>query len=177
MNHYRQSILLFGFALPLLVAGLVVGTFAYFRGKVIASFENKSTHFSSYERERQTCLGLEAQIGLKRPHVNRWSALMKEETASAITSQLKQVSTGLNSKEFLRTAFDRPNSRGNFGAASLQKSTPVQLSFRASFRAMQRVFVGLESRMPQLQLDELRIDRTANTGTLNFQVAYTVWEN
>lgn len=177
MNHYRQSILLFGFALPLLLVGLVIAAFAYTRGNVVASYENKCKHFTSYERERMNCIGLESQIVRKRPYVERWATLFQTESASALTSQLKLVSAGIPSKQFQPTSFNRPNNNGNFGAASQQPSSPVQLTFRATFRAMQQVLLGLETRMPQLQLDELRIDRQGNANTLNFQVNYTIWEN
>ena len=53
--------------------------------------------------------------------------------------------------------------------------------FRGTFRTMQRAFLELESRMPQLQLQELRIDPSPNQQNqaplLNFQVNYTAWEN
>jgi hypothetical protein len=177
MSHYRQSILLFGFVLPLLLAAILVGSFAFVRGKVLASFEEKRAHYSSYERERLSCIGLEAQIVRKRPHVARWSTLFQNEAAATLSSQLKLVSAGIPAKEYQNTSFNRPNSNGNFGAASQQASTPIELSFRSTFRAMQQVLLGLETRMPQLQLDELRIDRTSNANTLNFQVKYTIWES
>ena len=42
MNHYRQSIIVFGFVLPALGALATVGGFAYLRGRIKASFDNKS---------------------------------------------------------------------------------------------------------------------------------------
>ena len=46
---------------------------------------------------------------------------------------------------------------------------------------MQRAFLELESRLPQLQLQELRIEPNPNSQNpsplLNFQVNYTAWEN
>ena len=52
------------------------------------------------------------------------------------------------------------------------------MAFRGTFRTMQRAFLELETRMPQLQLQELRIDPSSSQSSLlNFQVIYTAWEN
>jgi len=46
---------------------------------------------------------------------------------------------------------------------------------------MQRAFLELETRMPQLQLQEMRIEPNSNqqnpSPLLNVQVTYTAWEN
>lgn len=177
MNFYRKSIALFGFVIPLLIAAVVVGAFAFFSGKAAKSFDDKQVQYSAFQRNRQECLGLEGQITNRSEHVARWAAALREETASSITSNLKQVAEGISSKEFQQTAFSRPNNPGGFGSASAQRSSPVQLSFRSNFRSMQKVLIGLESNMPQLQLEELRIDRAPQASNLNFQIAYTAWEN
>ena len=71
----------------------------------------------------------------------------------------------------------RRYSTTGFGSVSAQNSAPLELSFRANFRSMQRAFLELESRLPQLQLNELRIDLTPQSSNLNFQVTYTAWED
>jgi hypothetical protein len=52
------------------------------------------------------------------------------------------------------------------------------LSFRGTYRSVQRAFLALETRMPQLQLQELRITPNVNQPSMhNVQVSYTAWEN
>lgn len=177
MNHYRLSILLFGFVLPLFVAAVVVGSFAYLRSKTAASFAQKSSHYTSFESNRLQALAIENQIGKKRAHINNWTQTLREETASTISSHLREISGHVPAKEFQQTSFNRPPSAAGFGSATTQKSVPLELSFRATFRSMQRTFLELESRMPQLQLNELRIDRTPQASNLNFTVNYTAWED
>jgi hypothetical protein len=42
---------------------------------------------------------------------------------------------------------------------------------------MQKAFLELETWMPQLQLEDLKIDPSSSlTSLLNFQVSYTAWE-
>ena len=176
MNHYRQSIILFGFVLPLLVVGVVSGGAAWFRGKIAASFQDKSRHYASYEVNRLQALEAEERVKREREHVALWTETLREETASLVTSHLRRISAELPSREFQQTSFNRPNSNSGFGSVAAQKSAPLELSFRANFRSMQRAFLDLESRLPQLQLQDLKIDRTPQSQNLNFQVTYTAWE-
>ena len=61
---------------------------------------------------------------------------------------------------------------------SAQKSSQIRIAFRGTFRTMQRAFLELETRMPQLQLQDLKIDPSSSgSALLNFQVTYTAWEN
>lgn len=176
MHNYRQSIALFGFAVPSLIAiAIMVGAFMI-KGKVTRSFDEKLSHFQGFEQNKLRALGLEAEISKKREHIERWEELVSEETASAITSNLREIEDLLPSKEFQKTAQEHPVGKKGFASASAQNSTQVGLAFRATFRTMQKALLELESRMPQLQLQEMRIETSSQSNSLNFQVTYTAWE-
>lgn len=176
MNHYQQSIAIFGFAIPVLIGGAVIGGAAYVKARVSRSFENKLTHYKSYEQNKQAALSLESEISRKREHIDRWEQLLGDETASTVTSNLREIEEGLPSKEFQKTAQEHPASKAGIASASAQKAAQVKLAFRATYRSMQQAFLELESRMPQLQMQELRIDPSTSSGSLNFHVTYTAWE-
>lgn len=177
MNHYRQSIIVFGFVLPLLVAALAAGSVGYLRNKITSSFDNKSTHYKSYQGNRREALAIETRIGKERPHVSNWTRILRTETASEVTSTLRDIGNRLPAKEFQQTSFSRPSNSAGFGGVSAQQSAPLQLSFRATFRSMQQAFLELESRLPQLQLHELDMTKPPQSNNLlNFQVTYTAWE-
>ena len=174
---YRQSILIFGFVLPLVVCAAVVGGGVALKAKAAASFQQKQTLYKSSEMNRIGALGMEAQVSKRRPHVERWTEQLEKETANSITTHLKEIGDMLPAKEFQQTAFERPSGRAGFANVTAQSSSQVKLAFRGTFRSVQQAFVELETRMPQLQLQELRIDPSANSSsTLNFQVTYTAWE-
>ncbi|MEM1085050.1 MAG: hypothetical protein AAGI48_13140 [Verrucomicrobiota bacterium] len=176
MNHYRQSIALFGFAIPGVIAIVVIVIAFMIKGKVAASFDEKLNHFQGFEQNKLRALALEAEISRKREHIERWEALVSEETASTITSNLKDIEDRLPSKEFRMTAQERPAGKKGFAGASAQNSAQVGLAFRATFRSMQKALLELESRMPQLQLQEMRIEPSTQSSALNVQVTYTAWE-
>jgi hypothetical protein len=174
---YRQSIVLFGFVLPFVVCAVIVGGGVAIKAKAAASFQQKQTLYKSAETNRIGALEIEAQVSKKRPHVERWISQIEKETANSITSNLKEIGDMLPAKEFQQTAVEYPTGSVGFASVSAQKSSQVKLAFRGTFRSMQKAFIELETRMPQLQLQELKIDpSSSSTSTLNFQVTYTAWE-
>ncbi|BCU78238.1 hypothetical protein [Luteolibacter sp. LG18] len=175
---YRQSIALFGIVLPLLVAVIVVGAAFYVANGMKTDFEDKQKKFTNYEQSRIGALGVEAEVSRKRQHVDLWKAKLAEETKSALSANLRKIQETLPGKEFQPTAFDAVSSSGGFGAVSAQKSSQIRLGLRGTFRTVQRAFLELETRMPQLQLTELKMDPSmSQTSLLNFDVTYTAWEN
>ena len=95
-----------------------------------------------------------------------------------MATNLREIIERLPSKEIQQTAFERPGARGGFGSVAAQSSSQIRIAFRGTYRTLQRAFLELETRMPQLQLQDLRIDPSSNQSSLmNFQVTYTAWEN
>lgn len=174
---YRQSIAIFGFALPLAGCGaLLIGGFLL-KSSVQRSFDRKQALYKSHEKDRLQALDLEAQISRKRPHIDRWNDQLARETANTVSSHIRDITKILPGKEFQLTGNDRPGGSGGIGGISAQTSTQTKLSFRGTFRSMQQALLELETRMPQLQLQDFQIDPSSNSDSnLNFQVTYTAWE-
>ncbi|MEI6604158.1 MAG: hypothetical protein WCP35_02530 [Verrucomicrobiota bacterium] len=181
MNLYRQSIALFGIVIPVLICGVLITLCFTLKSRTLASLENKQTLFKSSETNRLKALEIENKIVRQHPHIMHWAELLAEETSSAVNTHLRAIAETLPSKEFQKTAFERSTGKGGFGSAVAQPSSQLRIVFRGTFRTMQRAFLELESSMPQLQLQELRIDPNPNqqnpSPLLNFQVNYTAWEN
>ena len=176
MNLYRQAIALFGFALPIILCLVVFGGAVLTKSKIQTSFEAKRSQFKGFRQNTLQALALEAEINNKREHFAQWESLLARETASSVTSTLRKIEDSLPSKEFQLTEQETPTARGGFAAASAQQSAQVRLGFRATYRSMQRALLELETRMPQLQLQELRMDPSSSSNSLNFRITYTAWE-
>ena len=179
MHLYRQSIIIFGIVLPVVVAAAVIGGGFSVKSKMLESFQNKQKTYVTYEQGRLAGLEIEKNVRLQRNPLNRWNEQLALETASAVATNLRKIYEHFPSKEIQQTAFERPPSAaGGFGAVAAQKSSQLRIAFRGTYRTVQRVFLELETRMPRLQLQELQISPNTNQSTLlNFQVTYTAWEN
>lgn len=178
MHLYRQSILVFGLILPLTIAvGLVVASYL-FKSALEKSYSNNIAGYKSSDGVRLASLAIEGKIIRQRPDMERWNALLNQETASTVTNQLRAVIKKLPPEELLQTSYMPSAVKAGFGILSAQKSSQVQVNFRGTFHTMQRAFLELETRLPQLQLQDLKIELTTNQSSLlNFQVTYTAWEN
>ncbi|MFK7851104.1 MAG: hypothetical protein AB8D78_09015 [Akkermansiaceae bacterium] len=175
---YKQSIILFGIVVPVLIVGILIGVCAIVKSKVTKSFDNKAFYFKGHEQSRVGALGIEAQLKRQREHSEEWNELLKQETFSLVTTNLRNIGEQLPAKEFQQTAFERLGKSNGIGAISAQQSAGLRFNFRGTFRTVQRAFLELETRMPNLQLQELKIDpnQTADSQLLNVQVTYTAWE-
>jgi hypothetical protein len=176
MNLYRQSIALFGFALPAFICLVVIGGAVLTKSKIATSFNSKQNEFKGFKQNKIQALALEAEIANKRDHFAQWETLLAKETASSVTSNIRQIEDKLPSKEFQLTEQESPSGRAGFAAATAQNAAQVRLGFRATYRSMQRALLELETRMPQLQLQELRMDPSSSSNSLNFGITYTAWE-
>lgn len=178
MNLYRQTITIFGIVLPVIIAVVIIGGCYLLKSKMTASFNNKQANFKSYELSRMAGLEIEAQVTRQRQHLERWNKSFSQETASAVTTNMREIFAQLPSKEIQQTSFERTSTAGGFGSVSAQKSSQIRIALRGTFRTLQRALLELETRMPQLQLLELRMDpSTSQSALLNFQVTYTAWES
>ena len=176
MNLYRQAIALFGFALPVILCVIVLAAAVMTKSKIATSFDSKQSNYKGFKTNRLQALSLEAEIDSKRDSFTHWEELLGKETASALTSNIRQIEDKLPSKEFQLTEQETPTGRGGFASASAQNAAQVRLGFRATYRSMQRALLELETRMPQLQLQELRMDPSSSSNSLNFGITYTAWE-
>lgn len=178
MHLYRQSIILFGAVVPVLCVAVVVSLGFMVKSKMTVSFENKQKTYKAYKQGQLAGLEIESQITRQREHLMRWQEQLSQETASTVATNLRLISDKLPSKEIQQTAFERPSASGGFGAVAAQNSSQIRIAFRGTFRTLQRAFLELETRMPQLQLQEFKMDPIATHASLmNLQVTYTAWEN
>jgi len=176
---YKQSIILFGIVVPLLIAAVILGACSFVRGKFTGSVEEKALHFSGHERNRMAVLESESRLSRQRADYKRWKELTSEDTFSLVTTNLREIGEALPPKEFQQTAFERLEKSSGLGSISGQKSSGLKFNFRGTFRSVQKALLELETRMPNLQLLDLKIDpnQAADFPLLNFQVTYTAWEN
>jgi hypothetical protein len=189
MNLYRQSIALFGIFIPLLLIAALVGGSFYLHSQTKTSYESKVANYNASDLKRQSAYRLEKQLDKERANLEKWTSetgVVKAEALVAFRSNLKNIESNLPPDEFKVANFERLPAKTGFGASSAQNSSQLSLSLRGTFRKVQLALLELETKMPQLQLQDLKITppskstvgagQTATTGILNFQATYTAWE-
>ena len=178
MNPYfKQPVLIFGVAVPVLLIVVLMGAGVHLRGKLEQTYKVRRAQYVQHKRVQEQREALEAKIRAQDPHMKRWMALFEKPTASNVNSLLGETQKKFEGQEFQQTAFRRTSSSGAIGGASKQASIQIQLAFRGTYRALQNAFLELETRMPQLQLDSIKLTMHPNNRVLNADVNYTAWQN
>lgn len=178
MNFYRQSIVLFGIVVPFVICAIAIGACVMAIGNFQDKLKSRTANFKTNQTLQKTIKKLEQEVREERPHLERWTGELSKETASSVSNTLRRILNDLPTKEIQQTSFERPNASSGFGSASSQKSSPIKVSFRGTYRTIQRALLELESVMPQLHIVDMRIDPVSGqTSLINIQITYTVWEN
>lgn len=177
MNLYRQSIILFGFVVPVLLAAAVLGIGYFVKSNVSSSFTHKQSNFIANEQTQKAGMQIEKDVINLRGHLDRWKDQLSQETASSVATNLREISEKLPNKEIQQTVFERATGKAGFGSASAQNSAQLRIGFRGTFRTLQKAFFELETRIPQLQLQEMKIEPISTSAAfINLQIGYTAWE-
>jgi len=178
MNIYRQSIILFGIVIPVLLGIAVVAVGYTVQSKMVESYQTKIQDYQTHQKAEIASRDVESKIIKERKHLERWTEQLSQETSSVVGTNLRAIYDKQPKNEITQTSFERPQSEGSLGAASAQNSSNLRIAFRGTYRTMQKAFLELETRMPQLQLEEFKMEPIGTSPSLmNFQVTYTAWEN
>jgi len=199
---YKQSIILFGIVIPIVIAAVLIGACAFVRGKITASFDEKVLYYSGYENSRLGALAIEAQISRQREDYVRWNELLEQETFSLVTTNLRAIGETLPPKEFQQTAFDgdyilttiptddlfpvielRFNTRWRIEFKQILKNTSFfssllnPLSTETSFRIDENSEEEDASKILFLNLDHFLNDSTTLRGAQIFQHDFHLFRN
>lgn len=174
---YKPTIFLFGLILPLLLLAAVVGGVVALKTRITESFQHKSSQYRVYSQSQRTAMNVEMETKPRRERLASWQDNLSAETASSLRTHLDTITTRLPTGEFQETAFEPLSGNSGFGAASTQPSSQVRVGFRGTFRSVQKALLELETRMPQLHLQDMKVEPSDQSALLNFQITYTAWEH
>jgi hypothetical protein len=176
-SSYKKPVLAFGLVAPSLLMVVALGLGFHFRAQFEATYRARKSHYADYKRVEAQREVLERKIRAQEPHLNRWMALFQKATGSDVKVFFSDFQKNYESQEFVQTAFRRTSASGGIGGASSQPSIQIQLSFRGTYRILENAFLELESRMPHLQLDSLKLSiSNQNSKILTADLIYTAWQ-
>lgn len=171
--NYRQSILVFGLALPLLIIALLMGGALYVKGQFNQTYEKKlRLHAQGKQLERQ--IGkVKKELAKSDQDAKMWAEIYAAHDRRSYTLQWKEIGSQFRPKEF---QFQSPTWKSqSAGLGKTGQAEQVSMNFEATFLAMQTALLEMETRMPQLQLDSMQMAPNSNGETLNINTTYTIW--
>lgn len=175
---YKQPIIIFGIVLPLLICGAIFGIGSAVRGKFVTSYDEKASQYKGHQISKMLALETETQVVRQREVFQQWSEILEQDSFALLRANLRTIGEKLPPKEFQLPLPERLNNKLGFGMASAQDSTALRFNLRGTYRTVQKALLDLETRMPNLQLQDLRMDPNSNSDAslLSVQVTYTAWE-
>lgn len=174
--HYKDPVIIFGLAAPVLLVVLALGLGAHFRGKFEETYASRKTQYENNKTVEEEGQVLAQMIRTQEPHMNRWMALFEEPPATAVNGFFRDFQARHDSQHIQLIGFRPTPAAGGIGGVSQQPSIQLHLSFRGTFRTLQSAFLELETKMPQLQLDSIKLSTQDGQKTLNAIVVYTAWQ-
>lgn len=172
--YYKQSVLLLGGVLPLVLVVALLGVVFHYRGKLEETYKQRKNNYAKVLQKEEERKALEEKVNSQRPHLERWDSLLNTPSSTYANELIGAAQKRYKGKEFALTSFRQSGNGGSIGVASKQDSVKLDLAFRGTFSALQNTFLELETKMPQLQLDELSL--APNGNVLNAKVIYSAWE-
>jgi len=174
--YYKQSVMGIGVAAPLVLVVALLALASHYRGKLEKTYEQRKVTYGSFRKNEEARVALERKVREQDPHMKRWLGLLEEPSSSTANELIGAAQKRYGGKEFVLTSFRRTSTAGGIGAVSGQPSVQLALAFRGTFGALQSTFLELETKMPQLQLDSMKLSPQHTGNVLEAQLLYTAWE-
>lgn len=176
--HYKDPIAVFGLVLPIVLVLVVLGLGMHFKSKFETTYEERLAKHEDFKRVEVQRKALAAKVRNQEPHMNRWMALFERPADANVNDFLGEFQKQFDPTQFQHTGFTRSTTAtGGIGGASAQPSVQLELGFRGTYRALQNAFLELETRMPHLQLDRIKLSvSNPDRRLLNAKVTYTAWK-
>lgn len=104
-----------------------------------------------------------------------WEQCLRGEVAQNITRVLQEVMEPYRENELKQIALGRPASKSGLAGGTENSYSRFEIVFEGGYGPMQEVLMQLETRMPNLVLEELLVEPSKNATTLSFRAIFTCW--
>ncbi len=176
--RYKLGILAFGVIGPLLVLAVILGILASQKAKITKEFETRKAIHLANQRSQMQAKGIQAQLVEYEERQKHWDALLKQSDVGSVTGILKEISSEYAGTEtFKQNDFKFVNRETGIGAVSQQPSVSFNVSLSGTFQALQQSLLSLESQLPNLSLNAIKLEPRKGGQLLEAELTYSAWIN
>ena len=98
--YYKQSIIAFGLAAPLVLLLALFGVSSHYKDKLEQTYQERLSGYKNYQDTEEVREGLEQIIKTQEPVMNKWMALFDTDTTTKINGILGEVEKRFPGEEF-----------------------------------------------------------------------------
>lgn len=175
-SKFRAGILVFGLVLPLLGILAVIGILVSKNSSVGKEYTEKETQYRRNQQVKMAAMAIQTKLHHYDGKSEQWRNLVAKSDVTALNETLKKVSSSFaDPRTFNKTEFKFDNNDRGIGAASEQPSFSFDLTLNGTYRSIQTGLLALESEMPNLSLNSLKLAPRENDQLLEAQLSYSAW--
>lgn len=169
---YKHPVIAFGIVAPLLILFVLLEVVSQFRSGIEDTYRTRKEQYVEGRKVQKERDALRRRVKEQGPRMNLCMALVETPPGPAAKNLLNELQKRYPVQFCGRLGL----SSGGIGSASKQPSRQLRLSFRGTYRDLQNTFCELETSMPQLQLDQIRLKQETTHNLLTADVTYTAWQ-
>lgn len=174
-NYYKQPVTIFGIVIPCLFMVLLAVIALYMSSSTSAEYRKKKKGYDKAQLAIKQTMGLQEQVQKTKVYTKEWDYLLNTETRGTFLQHWQAAEEKFSGKELTKTSHNWINYSDGIGKGIDQPASQVNMSFSATYRAMQLALLEMETKLPNMQLDSLTITPDANSDSINFETTFTVW--
>ena len=173
---YKIGVILFGVLLPLLVIGLIMGVVSSRKQKMAQEYEVRKKRLFANKMQEKAVKQLETTVSQYDDRKGSWEVLLENSDIGSVTGLLKKISSEYKGSEtFKQDGFNYVNQKNGIGTLSLQPSVSFNVSMSGTFQAIQQSLLSLESEMPNLSLNKMKLSPSSSSSLLEAELSYSAW--
>ncbi len=174
-EYYKKSVAVFGMAIPMLLMAVIAGVGLYMSSVVTADYKVKKKAYDLAQKTLMETMELQGKVNENASYLAAWDHLMATETRGSFLEHWKTAEKKFSGKELTKSSHNWTNYSEGIGRGVSQPASQVNMSFTATFRAMQLSLMEMESKLPNMQLDSIKMTADNSGNAINFNTTFTVW--
>lgn len=174
-EYYKKSIAVFGIAIPVVLMAVIAIAALSMLSSTNVEYRKKKQVYDKDQNALKQISKLQGKVKQNASHLANWDSLMKNETRGTFLEHWKTAEKRFSGRELTKASHNWTNYSDGLGRGASQPASQVNMSFSATYKAMQLALMEMETRLPQMQLDSLTMKPDGNGEALKFDTTFTVW--
>jgi len=174
-DYYKQSIAVFGLGLPMLLTVVIAAVLLYMTSSVSSEYALKNKKYKDSQVAMRHTMELSGKVMQNKEALTEWDQMMLTETRGTFLEHWKSAEKKFSGKELTKSTHNWVNYSEGLGRVISQPASQVNMSFMATYRAMQTALMEMETTLPNMQLDSLTMTPDGRGKGINFKTTFTVW--
>lgn len=174
-DYYKQSVAVFGVGVPMLLMAAIAGVSLYKTSSVNKEHLVKKREYDKSQVAMRQSMELLGQVNKNKKLLSEWDRMLNTETRGTFLEHWKDAEKKFSGKELTKSSHNWVNYSEGLGKVVSQPASQVNMTFVATYRAMQTALMEIESTLPNMQLDSLTMTPASSGKSIDFKTTFTVW--